>query len=77
MPKQHDIGARVKVATAVVGTGVVVTMGALTVVFGGDEALARGPHLGGAGSTVTQSTAPTSILTPVATPVLTTKMWHK
>jgi hypothetical protein len=77
MPKQHDIGDRVKVATAVVGAGVVVTMGALTVVFGGDEARATGPRLGGAGSTVTQSTAPTTILTSVATPALTTKMWHK
>jgi hypothetical protein len=75
-PNQQETGSRVKVVMAAVGVGVIATMGGLTIAFGSDEAQGA-VHFGGAGYTSTQSTAPTQIATPVAKPVVTTKMWHK
>jgi hypothetical protein len=75
MPKQQKTVSRAKVVTVAAGIGAVVTMSGLTVAFG-DEAEAA-VHFGGAGYTSTQTTAPSTVATPLATPAVTTKMWHK
>jgi hypothetical protein len=59
-----------KVVGAAIGAGVILTMGALTVALGGTEPSATGPAIRASGDTITQSTAPTSLKTPAASPVL-------
>jgi len=63
------ITARAKLLAAAIGAGVIIAMGALTVAFGGTQARAL-PFfpLAGAGDTSTQTTAPTTLATPAATP---------
>jgi hypothetical protein len=67
--KLHGLGTRVKTLSAVIGAGVVVTMGALTAAFGGNEAHATN-QFGGAGDTTTKSAAPTTVATSVAQPLV-------
>ena len=68
----YRVSARIKVAAAAVGAGVMVAMGALTMAFGGTEAhaIVPTPPLDGAGDTSTQTTAATTIATPAASPTM-------
>lgn len=62
------VSARARVVVAVIGAGVVVTMGALTVVLSGGEANGVTAHLSRGGDTVIQTTPPSVVNTPFARP---------
>ena len=53
----HEMGVRIKVVTAAIGAGVIVTMGALTMAFSGNETHAVTAQVGGAGDTSTPGAA--------------------
>jgi hypothetical protein len=59
--------SQMKTVVAIVGGFVVVGMGVLTVVVGGTEAHAN-VKIGGAGNTVTSTTAPMTLEIPSASP---------
>jgi hypothetical protein len=66
----------VKTLSAVIGAGVVVTMGGLTAAFGGNAAHADN-KFGGAGQTTTKSAAPMTIETTMAQPQVTATPFGK
>ena len=65
----HRVRGSLRVLSAVVGASVVVTMGAVTVAYSGNEgdASTASPN-GWAVATLTVATAPSALETPVATP---------
>jgi hypothetical protein len=83
-PREHvqgsPIGKRIRLAAAVLGGGLFVGMAALTLAFSGNEAQATsagagGPIAGGAGETITQTTAPSTLAIPRASPTLKSAPW--
>jgi hypothetical protein len=74
--KAQPVNVRAKVLAATLGAGVVVTMGALTVALGDQEASASPPATnGGADSTVQSTPLPTPVV-KLASPAVTAKKWH-
>jgi hypothetical protein len=69
-PHSHQgLTRRIKLVSAAVGAGALVTMGALSAAISGPAAQAdEGP--GGAGETTTKSKAPTQLETPSAAPLV-------
>ena len=57
-------------ALATLGMAMIATMAALTIAFGTGQQAYADNHFGGAGDTVTQSAAPTTVETPSAAPVV-------
>ncbi|HEY7054403.1 MAG TPA: hypothetical protein VH496_20040 [Mycobacterium sp.] len=65
----------VKTALAVVGTGMLAAMAALTIAFGSNQQARADNTHGGAGETVTKSAAPSTIETPSAVPAVKAEPW--
>jgi hypothetical protein len=75
------IGKRIRLAGAVLGAGLFVGMAALTIAFSGTAAQATsagagGLILGGAGDTKTQTTAPSTVSIPSASPTMKSSPWR-
>ena len=73
--KAHTTNVRAKLAAATLGAGVVVTMGALTVALGNNEAHATSPATN-VGVTSVQTTPPPTPVVKIAVPTVTAKPWH-
>ena len=73
--KSQTINLRAKVVAATLGAGVVVTMGALTVSLGNNQASASPPSTDVAGPTTVQTTPPPTPVVKFAAPVVIAKKW--
>jgi hypothetical protein len=74
--KKMTIKMRAKVVAVTLGAGVVVTMGALTVASGNNEASASPPSTDGATSTTVQTTPPPTPVVKFAAPAVIAKRWQ-
>ena len=59
-----------KAALAALSMGILAVMGVLTIAFSSDQPAYADNKFGGAGETITQSGAPTTLDTPSAAPVV-------
>ncbi|HUO36936.1 MAG TPA: hypothetical protein VMU34_03415 [Mycobacterium sp.] len=69
----HRGHLRAKMLAGTLGAGVLLTMGALTVALGDDQAQATPATIGSASVTTVKSTPPTAPATPIAVPSVIAK----
>lgn len=72
---RFEIGTVVKTALAVLGVAVIAGMAALTIALSTGHQARADNKFGGAGDTVTQSAAPTTIETASAAPAVKATPW--